>query len=298
MMETTYPTSSRSGSVSTLVSCHSDEIDTPFDALNLDGSNNHTPIPSSPHVESRVDQLQTQDLGERMTIIAATSPEIKALNLPVSPTFPTQLDFGRSNSFSGRSKDPLSKHPTPTLSRAQSTLERVSLNVETVDEVDDYKAWRGDSMRRSAFDDSLYYENREDDLLTMVDPKPIPRHPDENKENLHPNLMQAQQDKKTLTIKIEGAPSTVKEKSLHKRRTSLHRRVSYESLPSPAEIGPSPNGPDSITPQRSNLTISSNTFTFDLPELEEPPTLYCRPSAPLPSMHVASKTMQLSTGFR
>lgn len=296
----------RRESISSLGSCRSgDDIDIDFGVFNLDGDDddNHTPVPSSPIMLSKDDQPPMRERLGTMTIIAATSPEIKALNLPITPTFPTQLDFTRSNSFSGATTEPSLRIQQPTLFRAQSMRNHVSFRLDTMD---DFKGFTTDLRRPSprrnvSPEDSFYQDDGEDDLLQFLYPhEPVPRHPDQNKENIHPNLIPLKSDKQSLTtFETEADPSIVKKKG-HGRRKSFHRRISYEALPSPAEIGPSPGGLDSKTPRRSNTSMDSSAFTFEFLKSDEPVvTPRCHsPALTQSDRMIGPQNLQLKAGFR
>ena len=297
---------SRRESFLTLRSCRSDNLDVDFDVLDLlDNDGNRTPPPSSPPVKCGFGRSSSRErFGTGITIIAATSPDIKALNLPITPTFPTQLESAQSNSFSG-----FERGPQPTLNRAQSMKNRVSFLIDTVGEDNEYPEFMSPTPGRMTSKDSFYHDDDDDDddgeedyLLRILDPEPVRYHPDENKENIHPNLLQQNsKDKATLTTETqlnEDHFVVKNKKNLHRRRTSFHRRASVESLPSPAEIGPSPGGVGSTTPQSRNLTIDCSSLSFELPELDDPFLPRCQPQAVLPGMRMVSKNMQLSTGFR
>lgn len=305
---------SRRGSCSMwLASRESAGIDIDFSVLNFEdaGDGNTPSVPCSPLREVYVNQAP---LRERFTtgiaIIAETSPEIKALNLPSTPTFPpTRLDFGRSSSFSFSPAkiSPCTRQASGNLNTAQSMRERVALCIDTMGDVKDAPSFTSPPTieEHPTPSSSIYHGDEEDDLLRAILPEKVPHivpyHPDENKENIHPNLINEKVEKPKLTLleSRDDDPSLVQKKSRHGRRKSFHRRISCESLPSPAEIGPSSTPLGSQTPRRRTVQFGSSVFNLSRPSLEEPGMLHehCRTNSQ-PNMRMLAKNLQLSTGFR
>jgi hypothetical protein len=293
---------SRRGSLSTLASGVSDDLGIGFEAFNLDDGDHNPITPASPLRKSHVSYPPLRErFGSGMTIVAATSPEIKALNLPSTPAFPpTRLDFNRSSSFSCTPSKVPSRISQPALHRAASMGERIALCIDTMDDVEDPSFPSPPTKDElTTATSSFYHDDEEDDLLRIVIPNKVPYHPDENKENIHPNLIQQQSEKASSSPlknhkNNDDDPSLLKKKkSHHGRRTSFHRRISYESLPSPAEIGPSPLSHHKV------VQANSNVFHFSLPNLDE---LAAAPhrhhTNPVTSIRMPAKSLQLSTGFR
>ncbi len=229
-----------------------------------------------------------------MTIIAATSPEIKALNLPFTPNFPSYLESSR------RSLDlsPSSMIPQPSMTRARSMRERVSFFIDQMDDVEDIPSFASPPPQHKSTC-SLYCNEHEDDLLrSLHSPTIMTHHAHRNKENIHPNSMLQTPNKNTLMVgsRCED-PSLVQKSSCHTRRKSFHRRDSTRSLPSPAEIGASPIACDSETPRHKNASICPIAFPSGSDGVKELSTSDCR-SNMQPSICMAPKSLHLSTGFR
>ena len=227
-----------------------------------------------------------QRFGAEMTIIAATSPEIKALNLPITPTFPTGFEFNRSKSFSGFDLSPSSKTVLPGMIRTHSMKERVSFLIDQMDDVDaisssacppachqsasDYH----DGDRGKAPFRSLHMDN---DLQNNHSP---------NQENIQPHLSSntSMPNQQVPMFETPGENNkAIKKPPMYSRRKSLHRRDSTASLPSPAEIAASPISCESQTPRQKNVSFCSSTLP---------------PSSQANSIPLAPKSLHMSSGFR
>lgn len=229
-----------------------------------------------------------------MTIIAATSPEIKALNLPTTPSFPAELDYGFSTDSSKKNR------------RNNCRLSHGFLDEDARKIPDNSKAERPQSIPET----TVFYEDDDrDDLAAQTNiffsPPPratmaremIVNSSDYNKENIHPNLMNVVEEDtaKTLCLDIEDHEGTfqmTKPKMLV-RRKSLHRRDSISSLPSPDAISARSHDEAMVldaTPRRCNSSRGNPSFPFFSYE-ETCPALNT-------GAQMAQKRMQLRTGFR
>lgn len=177
-------------------------------------------------IDDGISDLQPQSrkrLGAEMAIIAATSPEIKALNLPITPSFPEPMDFGhfRTNSTDTYSSvSSSSTHQNRTLTPLLAALDDVEDQPMQIflDETDD--------LFRP------FHNLVEDPIQKYM----------EDKENIHPNLLQSKLNGDTRK-KPFGMRANMKRhppKKLNSEitpRGSLHRRASCNALPSTDEIG-------------------------------------------------------------
>lgn len=178
-----------------------------------------------------------QRLGAEMSIIATTSPEIKALNLPITPSFPEGMQ-----SFS---------EVTPNSSCLLP--------------------------RASEFDMSMH------STVGTQTPKRNYAARCDRIENTHPN--------KIVSRQVSAPTSRVEKESADIRslRKSFHRRASFASLPSPAEISGKPSfGADSF-----DLGVSIHVLSPDTPKKGASP----RWALPNRRM-VAPKRLHLGAAFR
>ena len=314
MIENCSTTGSRSRNMSSFASGQSEDLDIGFEALIFDDEHRAVMItPSLPLREPSVRHPPLRKrLGAGMTIVASTSPEIKALNLPSTPAFPaTRLDFSRSSSSSPCScsmdESPSTSPHQPKMSRAQSMRERLSFCIDTMDDVIDFPSLPKRHSREELSADRPFYHDNVDDLLRYTIPNKVLYHPDENKENIHPNLIQQKSDKARIILDVHDDDddlSIATTKTRHVRRKNSHRRISYESLPSPADIGPSLLPFDAETPVRGNVQIRKSNTLYSLTSLEEAVFTYCRPNSEPnspPCMHACGSqepALHLSTSFR
>lgn len=264
--------------------------------MDNDESTTSLPVPCSP---VRVANPFRERFGVSMTIIAATSPEIKALNLPLTPTFPTEPEGNHNHCFSSLDLSPPSKTSNPIRPREKSTKERVSFFLDQTDDIKDLVSVTGPSPPSKASSTCYANDDEQDDLLRcLYSPRMFPHHSDENKENIHPNLVPQTPKKSTLNVGFHpDHPSSVKKSSRHTRRTSFHRRDSTTSLPSPAEIMLPPTTCDSETPLHRNVSLSPSAFTYDVHDSEYPMPTECRLNRQQ-KIKMAPKSLHLSTGFR
>jgi hypothetical protein len=240
--------------------------------------------------------INRKRLGAEMAIIAATSPEIKALNLPSTPSFPPGLNYHhrRSDSngtFSSCSSISISSNwsrpnkgtLTPLLA-SMDDVERSSSFLNQSDPQDMHAFCGGtDDMVRS-------FENRDLDT-SMDDAKVLVTISYDNK-NIHPNLLPSKNNYNRKKPRASHhRPSKYSKCPLP--RKSLHRRASYDSLPSPAEIGQSSS-------PRVVRRATCGAFPFFPSDMDTKKEVRRHRPAhhQTSSMRMVPKSMQLSTGFR
>eukprot|EP00934_Nitzschia_sp_Nitz4_P003272 Nitzschia sp. Nitz4//scaffold455_size6260//1007//1717//NITZ4_009181-RA/size6260-processed-gene-0.0-mRNA-1//-1//CDS//3329552298//3262//frame0 len=220
--------------------------------------------PSSPIPPSR-ETSESEPWKTSMAIIAATSPEIKALNLPRTPSFPEPIPCSRSLSFSFPVAQSFSEEvPGPAIPKPDLMIRSQS-----------------EYLPRKSF---LSQE---------------PDHED-NKENIHPN------SKLTIDTRLAACEGN------HPPRKGRHRRASFASLPSPAEISPTvgnDKGRRHGTKWKGfshDSPVGVDDFPFP-PSPPHAPPISSLPKTipaayastdPVPSMRMKLKGLNLRTGFR
>ena len=264
-------------------------------------SENVTPTPTAPCSPTQAVSDHQPPLRERfgaaMTIIADTSPEIKALNLPITPTFPTGFEFGRSKSFSGL--DLSSKTVLPRMTRAQSMRERVTFLIDQMEDVEAVSSSTNlPPCHQSTAGNVCYNEHRQDKLLGCLNVEKGLQHGfSRNRENIHPQLNPnaGGPNQQTPTFETPGEKDeAIKKPPLYSRRKSWHRRDSTASLPSPAEIAASPFSCASETPRQKNVSFCPSILPCDTGERDGTShNLHSQTSQPL-----VPKSLHLTSGFR
>ena len=184
-----------------------------------------------------------------MAIIASTSPEIKALNLPITPCFPQALDYGHHRVNSNDTNSSFSSVSTSSSRPKGSLSPLLAAMDDDMDASPDQHDPFGSDAMHIYFDetDDLIHSFRNHDLNAATSSRDeqvkFPKKAMHDKENIHPNLLQPQ-----LHINHRSRPFQVHQKTHYARRSSFHssyshskatyhRRASCDSLPSPDQIG-------------------------------------------------------------
>jgi hypothetical protein len=216
----------RDGSLSSFGSLYSADIDLSIDEI------------IEPDCSTRPGR---QRLGAEMAIIASTSPEIKALNLPSTPIFPQGME-----SFHHR------RNSSGTFSSCSSTSSAGSRRRGTLSPLlaamDDVECSPESRVKAEQY---AMHVDKTDEVVRPFSTSSVPkkRQPKNNekkhvwfddKENIHPNLFQNKDHgKKPLGFHSSSHP--YRQSKVHQHpsthRQSLHRRGSLANLPSPGEIG-------------------------------------------------------------
>jgi hypothetical protein len=234
--------------------------------------------PSSPPPKASPDSVETPRPAG-ITIIAATSPDIRALNLPTTPSFPTKLGYDCEIGSSRRKGNSvgllheLQDVATPNIAKRTQSV-RDSMSPILVDSREDYSydvAFRRPLARVNSSKKSapvrLYHIDDRDDLLVvdLVGGLSYPSCPEQEEENINPNVLTLGKLSKKKEAQQFICPdgddecfSSTGKKILYRRRKSLHRRDSITSLPSPEEIGPSQR-----TPRRRNPSTTGTALFGD-----------------------------------
>ena len=222
-------------------------------------------------------------ISTEMAIIASSSPEIKALsNQPITPCFPQELNFELTQQENG----------TDGVDKQQARTSFVSpLPAMTVDHIHDninekarkrnsHEDWSVATGASSSIQHPLETRMNEPDELALylqrqsleMDVVSTPAVVGEQKENVSPpfsfdcrtpEASNRSSSGSAYTFKSALRKETRRQHSLssmmgsNKRRPSLHRRVSFNSLPSPAEIIASPEGrlPPQVNTTNSKLNV-------------------------------------------
>jgi hypothetical protein len=186
-------------------------------------------------------------LGPKMAILAATSPEIKAMNLPVTPCFPVELAgvqpyFSTFLSFAENSP---SATISPLLPNKETFFPLLAITQEeNVQEAEGRLDSAAIRIWLNGNDENLVRSFQDCNIQTRTPPAKVPRLEGafNCKENEQPNLMMNDgpmlyANGRIPTSTIEQVPAKeVKPRRTMIKRPSFHRRGSYESLPSPDEI--------------------------------------------------------------
>jgi hypothetical protein len=205
--------------------------------------------------------LPSASIGDdfSMAILAATSPEIKALNLPITPSFPQELTARHQRSNSNASASSCSNSSISSCSRPMGSLTPLLASMDDVEGPPGLpERFRQTSMHIFVDEtDNLVHtfqnhnlDERNGDYIQQYDDA-------EDKENMHPNLIHIKvvppARKKAFGKRHVSTQPKPFQRPTYLKRSSLHRRASYDSLPSPEQIGPSPS---------ALLKAMSETFTF------------------------------------
>lgn len=208
-----------------------------------------------------------------VTIIASSSPDIKALNLPRTPSFPTKHGydfdlFGNLGHSDASYRLEESQHviQPDTETPAPSPRSRAPDANETWDDNSSEDLFSTPyskvvlSSSESSPDRFCHSQHR--DRLLLAYPV-CPCTPEQKKEDIDPNTTtlarRAQKERGNfMSTETDDESFTVfREQLLRRGRKSWHRRDSIRSLPSPEDIGSSPTR----TPHRHNLSTRTPTFT-------------------------------------
>jgi hypothetical protein len=254
--------------------CQTDDLEVGFESFSEKQFGSSSP--SSPPPKASPDSVETPRLAG-ITIIAATSPDIKALNLPTTPAFPTKLGYDWEIGSSRRNSVDLLHEfqdvATPNIAKRTQSV-RDSTSPFWVDSREDYSydvAFRRPLARVNSSETSapvrLYHIDDRDDLFVadLVRGLSYPSCPEQEEENINPNVLalgkQSKKKEGQQFIWSDGDDdcfALTGKKILHRRRKSLHRRDSTTSLPSPEEIGSSQR-----TPRRRNLSTTGTALFGD-----------------------------------
>ena len=208
-----------------------------------------------------------------VTIIASSSPDIKALNLPRTPSFPAKHGydsdlFGNLWHSDASSLLAESQHviQPETATLVESPRPRAPYSNDTRDDnsSDDLFSTPHSKVVLSSSESSpdRFCHGQIRDGLFLAYPV-SPCTPEQKKEDVDPNTttlaIRAQKERGiVMSTESDDESFTVfREKLLRRGRKSWHRRDSIRSLPSPEDIGPSP----ARTPHRHNLSTRIPTFT-------------------------------------
>lgn len=249
--------------------------------------------------------------GVEMAILAVTSPEIKALNLPKTPTFPEQLfpEHHRSNSNDTLASSTCSSISTSTHgSRQTGTISPLLLSMDRVEESPTTPQFIGKDLMEIYVDgtqdlvDSFQNHHLNTSLGSSSSLDIGKKNTSQEKENLHPNLLQAKtlNGRKKVTVSHRAGSSnrqttvTHQQRGLPKgryqiRRPSLHRRGSFDALPSPSEIGGSP---------KVDRRADYGSFPFLPSEVDKAEERRRQRSEHRRTQRTHPKSMSLTTGFR
>lgn len=256
--------------------CRTDDLEVGFESFSEKQFGSSSP--SSPPPKASPDSVETPRPAG-ITIIAATSPDIKALNLPTTPSFPTKLGYDCEIGSSRRKGNSvgllheLQVVANPNMAKRTQSV-RDSTSPIWVDSREDYSydvAFRRPLARLNSAKTSapvrLYHIDDRDDLYgaDLVRGLSYPAYPEQEEENINPNVLTlGKLPKKTKGQEFicpdgdDECFSLTGTKILHRRRKSFHRRDSITSLPSPEEIGSSQR-----TPRRRNLSTTGTALFGD-----------------------------------
>jgi hypothetical protein len=250
-------------------------------------------LPASPGSPSKSVQCRRR-LGAEMSILAATSPEIKALNLPITPSFPQELTARHHRSNSNASASSCSNSSISSCSRPMGSLTPL---LASMDDVDGPPGLPERFMQAAIH----IFVDETDNLIQTFQNHNLDANGDyiqqygdaaEDKENIHPNLIHIKVVPPTRKkafgkrhVTTQQRPPKPFQRPTSLKRCSLHRRASYDSLPSPEQIGPSPSA--LLKSMSENFTFSS--IDVDADEIRRT-SLLVSSRAP--------KSLNLTTGFR
>jgi hypothetical protein len=253
---------------------------------------------------------QRSSWGAEMAILAATSPQIKALNLPKTPTFPKQLfpEHHRSNSNDAASfaSSACSSSSTSTHeSKKTGTIPPLLVSVGSGEESPTTPSfiWQ-DSMQiyvdgTQDLVDAFQNHNLNTSRGSSSSHHITQKNKSEDKENLHLNLLPAKTMNGRKKVTVSHRASSNRQTSLtHQqqrlppkgssyqiRRSSLHRRGSFDALPSPAEIGGTPK-------------VGRVSFPFFPSDIDKAEERRLQRSGYRHTQRTQPKSMSLTIGFR
>jgi len=231
-------------------------------------------------------------LGTEMAIIAATSPEIKALNLPTTPSFPNPqaLNFHDPRTNSNGTNSPCSTLSTCSTDKMEVTLTPLLASMDDVEE----SSIPADQSEQNAM--PIFLDETED-LIRSFQNNDLGNLPDkngrhikgDNKENIHPNLPPTVNGgrKQPFGMRQTNTKEVPPPKAFPLPRRSLHRRASYQNLPSPDEIGNYPLGVHKAA-SCGNIPI--------FPSYMDQSQVLRRPDNP--PQHRRVERLKMMTGFR
>jgi hypothetical protein len=247
--------------------------------------------------------------GVELAILAATSPQIKALNLPKTPTFPEQFfpEHHRTNSNDTFASSSCSSISTSTHEpRKTGAIAPLLLSMGSVEESPTAPDIIGQDLMQIYVDETpdLVETFQNHNLNTPRGSSSsndfTKKNKPEDKENLHPNLLQAKtlNGRKKITVSHRASSNRQtslnhqqrlpKGSSFHIRRPS-HRRGSFDALPSPAEIGGSP---------KVDRIVDCDSFPFLPSDIDKAEERRRQRSEYRRTQRTQPKSMSLRTGFR
>jgi hypothetical protein len=228
-----------------------------------------TPFFPSPQNDASHGSFEISARGG-LTIVAASSPDMDAVNRLTTPSFPPMLRFDFDSTSHHETIEPnilfqefLETVEANEANCAQALRDRFSCFSDTGEDDSSGHAFCSPPSRMNSLEESTG-ENREDSLLYhQMGKMSFLNHPDQDDENIHPNgitpVKPSQKGRKSL-VHMNGKDEyfiVMEKKHFHSGRKALHRRDSMNSLPSPEEIGPSPK-----TPRRCNVSASQSVVLF------------------------------------
>jgi hypothetical protein len=183
-------------------------------------------------------------LGPKMAILAATSPEIKAMNLPITPCFPEVAGaqpYFSSGTFLSFSENSTSATISPLLPNKDTFFPLLArMQEENVQEEEGRLDSAALRIWLNGNDENFVRSFQDCNIQTLTPPTKVPRLKGafNCKENEPPNDRPTLYTKRRIpTSTIEQVPAKeVKPRCTMIKRPSFHRRGSCESLPSPDEI--------------------------------------------------------------
>lgn len=203
----------------------------------LDPASSSNPLGYVPCVSQR-------SMNTEMTIVASTSPEIVALNLPVTPTFPKEINFASSHRrqdsldslFSVDSRSPSDssdvEHPfvSPMMARRLDHQHGYADRMQCSSESPLDRAGGPEHSALMEEADALCLSLKRHSLDGVGT-----QEGSNHKENVHANLSSSGSSFEPRN-KLSRGHGSRHLTSPAPDRSTFHRRVSFSSLPSPAEI--------------------------------------------------------------
>mmetsp|Transcript_27707 Transcript_27707/g.45817 ORF Transcript_27707/g.45817 Transcript_27707/m.45817 type:complete len:297 (-) Transcript_27707:708-1598(-) len=239
---------------------NADNFSSPRRNKRLEDNSNPVITPFLDHAAS------SRSITTELAIIASTSPEIKALSavdLPITPVFPHEINFDSYHvNTEGHQSIPLEVSLTPSLTSFEKEDDRES-ELQEKEEVECQEDDRLSSESPSPsdgdpqlheVDELVLYMEQSLSSFAMDDCSQIVSN---RKENLRPCDELDMEDSTTPCTNNKSSRFTFKRSSLRQRalgvkRPSFHRRVSFDNLPSPAEIASPELGCLTSIPRRAS----------------------------------------------
>lgn len=256
------------------------------------------------------DNSRRSSCGTEMAILAVSSPGIKALNLPKTPTFPEQFFPGhrRNNSNDTFASSTCSSISTSTHeSRKTGTIAPLLASMGSVEESPTRPNIVGQDLMQ------IYVGGGTQDLVDTFQNHNLitslglsSSHGDstkenthQEKENLHPNFLQARTLNGRKKVSVSHRASSTRQTSLthqqrlpkgsYQIRRPSHRRGSFDALPSPAEIGGA---------SKVDRRVERDSFPFLPSDVDNAGERDRHRSGYRRTQRAQPKSMSLTTGFR